>query len=84
MSHFDCHFWAQATAHVARCQPCTLEEFKLILEDFIANMKQEDVRMAAGSVEKRAELDRAQQGERVSSYLDRFSHIQNLHTLGGE
>jgi DNA-directed RNA polymerase subunit F len=48
-------------AHVVRRQPRTLQELKVIVEDFAANMKEEDVRKMTSHTRRRAELCRDQQ-----------------------
>ena len=63
LSTLDFSFWAQVMAYMTICEPSTLEELKLIVAGFAANMKQEDVRKMAGDVKKKVELCRDQQGE---------------------
>ena len=63
-------------AHVFMCQVSTLEELKLIVEDFTANMKREDVRRMAGNVKKRVELCRDQQGEHFEHFCN--TNVQTL------
>ena len=56
LSPLDFSFWSQAMAHIIRCEPSTLTELKNIVEDFAADMREEDIRKMVQHTKKRAEL----------------------------
>ena len=56
LSPLDFSLWGQALAHVVRCKPKTIDELKIIVNDFTVNLGEEKIRSMARHTRKRAEL----------------------------
>ncbi len=53
-SPLDLYFRSQVMAHIVQCQPNTLAELKQMVEDFVANMSENEVGKMTSHTKKKS------------------------------
>ena len=55
LAPMDVRFWPASISEVIRCQPQTVDELKSVVEDWAANISEDELRKMAHNIKKRAQ-----------------------------
>ena len=70
----DVGFWPASISEVIKCQPQTVDELKSVVEDWAANIREDELHKMAHNIKKRAQYCINADGGHFGIYFEQIFH----------